>query len=567
MSSLLLLSGPSAGLRFEIVAEATLGRSPSCEIPLEDSKVSRRHAKVAVAEGQARITDLGSRNGTVVNGERIEGEAVLLPGDHIQVGDSTILFAPPAKASLIEKASDEIQTFPVEEVIPAVGAEAALYSSGISFLSATSETMILRRAAEELARAINAEKAAALMGGTEGLITASVIGAEKVEVPRALVRAALEHKETGRAGGVLCAPLAASGGLPFGILYAERPEPFTVEEQKIAAAMGRLAGEAFAAARSRTERDIPELNLLGSSRPFRKMLEQARRAAATTDQVVLHGELGTGKALVARYIHSRSTRGLGPLVTVDCRRAPNVVDEDLFGRPSGPGVPPLASALLRADQGTLLLQQVEGLPRAAAARLARFLLRKVAPALRGGEEPVDVRVIATSAAALPLLAAKGELEPELAKALAGMEIELIPLRDRKADVAGLFDLFAGRVARAWNKAPPFISPEARRLLAEYAWPGNVSELKQIAERLATLYSGTEVSALRLPPEVQEGEPLGKAKTLDEMVARLERDAIAEALREARGKKIRAAAILGISRPTLDKKIDDYQLSVEKVRKT
>jgi DNA-binding NtrC family response regulator len=447
-----------------------------------------------------------------------------------------------------------------------VAFEGALFSAGLSLLSSTSEAMVLRRAAEELARALSAEVGAALLGGGDGLMTASVIGAEQVEVPRLLVRASLERKETGCSGGVLCAPLTASGGLPFGILFAARPEPFGLEEQKIAAALGRLSGEALAAVRARAEGAVPALTLIGSSRPFRKMIEQARRAAAEVAPVVIYGENGTGKALMARYIHSRSGLALGPLVVVDCLRPPTAVEEELFGRPSGPGVPPLASALLRADTGTLLLQQIDGLPRPSAARLARFLSKKVAPALRGGEEPVNVRVIATTETPLPLLTAKGEFEQDLSRALAGMEIEQVPLRERKADVPALFELFMGQVGRAWHKAPPTLSPDSRKLLVDYAWPLNVRELKLIAERLATLYPGTEVSPLQLPPEVQEGGVLGKPKTLQQRVARLEKDAISEALRASRGKKIRAAAMLGISRPTLDKKIEDYQLSVERVRK-
>ncbi len=567
MPALLMITGPSAGLRYELNVEATLGRSPSCEIPLEDSKVSRRHAKIVLSAGQARITDLGSRNGTVVNGEKIEAEAVLLPGDRLQVGDSTILYEPASKASLGDRESpDEVASFPVEELLPAVGAEAALYSSGIGLLSATSEAMVLRRAAEELARGVSAEKTAALLGGSEGLLTAAVVGAPAVEVPRSLARAALERRETGRAGGVLCAPLAASGGVPFGILYAERPEPFTAEDQKIAAGLGRLAGEAFASVRARADRDRPPVLLAGGSRQFRKSLEQARRAAAGAEPVVLHGEPGVGKALTARYIHSRSGRALGPLVEVDCRQPNLTVDDELFGRPSGPGLPPLSSALLRADAGTLVLIHVELLSRSSARRLAGLISGTLAPARQGGEEPVDLRVIATLCEPVQLLVGKGELEQGLGKALAGSEIELLPLRERRGDVSVLFDLFTAQVARPLRREPPTLSVEARRLLAEYGWPGNVKELRLTAERLALLYAGSEVPAQRLPPEVHEGELGSKTKTLQERIAKLEREAIAEALREAKGKKIRAAALLGISRPTLDKKIEDYQLTVEKIRK-
>src|SRR3977135_495972 len=119
MPALLLLSGPAAGLRREVTGEVILGRSPSCDIPLEDSKVSRRHARIAIEQGTARVSDLGSRNGTVVNGEKIAREAWLLPRDGVQVADPPVLFEPPARAALTEREDPgELKSQPVEELLP-----------------------------------------------------------------------------------------------------------------------------------------------------------------------------------------------------------------------------------------------------------------------------------------------------------------------------------------------------------------------------------------------------------------------------------------------------------------
>ena len=131
MPALLLLSGPSAGLRHEVKGEVVIGRSPSCEIPLEDSKVSRRHVKIVIEDGQAKVTDLGSRNGTVVNGEKIEGEAVLLPGDRVQVGDTTVLYEPPTRAALTEKDGEgELSSQPIEELLAGGGRRGDLLHGG-----------------------------------------------------------------------------------------------------------------------------------------------------------------------------------------------------------------------------------------------------------------------------------------------------------------------------------------------------------------------------------------------------------------------------------------------------
>jgi DNA-binding NtrC family response regulator/pSer/pThr/pTyr-binding forkhead associated (FHA) protein len=567
MPALLLLSGPSAGLRYEVLAEATIGRSPSCEIPLpEDDQMSRRHARFAVVDAQVHLTDLGSRNGTVVNGERISGEVVLHPGDRVQVGKTTVLVEPPGAAALVGSSPSEARHLPIEEVLPHVGAEAALYSAGTALLGATSEAMVLRHVAEEALHALNADVAAALLGGIKGLLTAAVVGAPSVEVPRDMARAVLDHSEQGRSEQALCSPLVASGGQPFGLLYLERSEPpFTEADGQLAAMLGRLAGEAYVAVRSRMGGAPARVDMAGGSRPFRKVVELARRAAASAAPVVLSGEPGSGKSLCAGYIHSRSPRALGPLVRVDCRDATASLEEVLFGRSSGSGQPPVSSALLVADGGTLLLHHVEALPHAMAERLARLLARKTAPARQGGEEPVDFRLLVTTSAPLQVLAAKGQVEASLARQLAGIELEVPPLRERRADVPTLFEFFATRGARATRKGPPVLTPEARRLLVDYDWPHNVRELSLLAERLALVHAGSQLHALHLPPEIQQGSASPESLTLQERVTRLERDAIAEALRTAGGKKIVAARLLGISRPTLDKKIEDYGLTVARRR--
>jgi DNA-binding NtrC family response regulator/pSer/pThr/pTyr-binding forkhead associated (FHA) protein len=568
MPALLLLTGPSAGRRYEVASEVTIGRSPSCEIQVEDDKVSRRHAHIFVRDGQVWARDLGSRNGTLVNGERLQGEARLVPGDRVQVGETTAIYEPLSHAALAETVPLDASHVPIAEVLPHVGPEAALFSAGVALLGATSEAMVLRRLVDEALHALNADRAAALLGGQEGLLTAAVSGAASVEVPRTMASMALELKEVASTATALCAPLVAAGGMPFGLLFAACDEPrFSAKDLGVVAALGRMGGEAYAAMRSRAEEENAQVELVGTSRPFRRMLEQARRAAANPAPVVISGEIGTGKSLLARFIHAHSPRALGPWVAVDCRQPAAALEEILFGRASGPGHPPRSSALLRADGGTLLLQHAEGLTGAVVERLVRFLARKAAPTRQGGEEPVDLRLIATTSVPAQSLAAQGELDMALAMTLSGLEIEVAPLRERRADVLALFDHFSARAAVATRKSPPVLSSGARRLLVEYAWPQNVREMKLLSERLAPLYAGGEVQALRLPPEIQEGLAASEPRSLPQMVERLERSAILEALEASGGRKIRAAERLGISRPTLDKKIEEYAIPVEKSRRS
>jgi DNA-binding NtrC family response regulator len=347
---------------------------------------------------------------------------------------------------------------------------------------------------------------------------------DAVQIPDSLARGAMERGEAGALGGVAVGPLSSSVGAPFGLLFVERPEPFLPPDVRLLAQMGRLAGEAWTSARSHSPPSRPLPALVGQSLPFLKFLEDAVRTAGLEGPVVIHGEPGTGRSHAAASLHARARRAPGPLVEVDARE----------------GTSDVAALLLRADGGTLLIKNVDLHPAVQRERLLRHRDSGMAP---------DVRVIATSTAPLDA--------PE------AIQIGLPPLRERSQDVGALFDHFARAAPGARQGDPPRLTPDARRLLTGYPWPGNVRELQLVAERLASLYAGGKITALELPPEIQQGATGQVGRSLQAMVQRLERDAVSEALREAGGKKIRAAALLGISRPTLDKKIEDYSLMVEK----
>ena len=565
MPVLLLVTGPSAGKRFELQAELTLGRSPSCEIPLEDQRVSRRHAKLEWVDGQARVQDLGSRNGTLVNGERIDVPVVLLPGDRVQVGDTTVLYEPSSRAAVTESGGAGALAVPLEDLLAVVGGGDAALRAAVAVAGAGSEIQALRRAAEWL-RTTAGGRVAVLVGDPTELSTVVVAGGstEGVEIPRALLKAALERREVARVGGDLVAPLAAGEGAPWGVLFLRRGDPQEDREARLAAVAARLAGEQCVALRAVAPAPRAQVPV-GSSRSFRACLDALRRAAQGTGPVVIHGELGTGRRRLACHLHAQGDRPRAPCVVVDCTAPVAELEVELFGAPSGGGFPARRPAPVRADGGTLVLAGVEVLPRSLAERLVRFLQR-LGSASR--DERLDLRIVATARAPLEVLLGEGAVDPELAGLLSGTAVAVPPLRDRPGDVPVLLGAFTdGRT--------PNLSPDALRMLAQYAWPGNVRELEILAARLSLLYAGRDVTALLLPPEFQGGAAPqggrgqergeGVGQTLADRVSRLERDAISEALREAGGKKILAAQMLGISRPTLDKKISDYGLVVEKVK--
>ncbi len=557
MPALIAVNGPAAGVRFEFEGEAVIGRSPACEIALYDGKVSRRHARLRVDGARVFLLDLESRNGTLVNGSKVEREVALAPGDRIQTGEIQFVYEPhvaaahPSREGAIDAAPASAAVLGAEQVPVLVAATKSL-------LSAASPAAVLRRGLEEATRSLKADRGAAILpGGPDRPPEVAATLGGPIAQHRELVRAALERGEAAIAGEVIAAPL---GGVPaLGALVLERDRVFTVPERDLLAHLGRIAGEALAAARGRAPQPTPSQIdvIVGANRALRRALELARRAASSVHPVLLRGERGVGKALVARYLHERGPRREGPFVEIDCRLPREELSEVLFGRePDRPG------ALERADGGTVYLAEVsclgaelgEGVARALAARaVARLESERLRPA--------DFQIVAATAEELDARARAGGFDPDLLRRLSAQAVEVPPLRDRRSDVPLLAAHFAERCARALRREPPSFSAEALRKLEAHGWSGNVRELRNVIERLVHVApAGAEIGPEALPREVR-GLSLGPEARLAELVAQLERDAIAEALRRARGKKIKAAALLGISRPTLDKKILDYKLEV------
>ncbi len=550
MAALVFLSGPAAGLRHEVIAPLTIGRSRVCEIMLDDDKVSRHHARIDVSRGQLRLRDLDSRNGTRVNGQRIASEVVLLDGDRIQLGDSTARIELAPAVMTIDEPAD-LDRWSMESVLADSGADGAIHLDFMELLRVASEPVILRRAAAALAEKLGAPRVAAFLVGANGLAMTRVV-ASPVDVPRELISVALERDELLRAGRILCIPLVSSRGERLGAICAERCGEAIAGETRAAAVLGRLTAEALAAARERTHGGEPIL--IGTAAGFKRLVERAGRVALGDEAVSIFGEPGSGRSEMARYVHWHSTRSYGPLITVNC--ADDGSRDELFG--SG-GLMDSKSALSRADGGTLVLRHLELLKRPLAQRLARLLGARSVP-LRRGEQRFDVRTIVIGRNPLQVLADQRKIPRELAKALPGAKLDVPSLRERSTDVPLLFKFFARELCRQLGREPPRLSAEARRALMAYSWPSNVSELRLVAERLALLYPGLEVPVIRLPAEVLESGSRAGAPTLHGRIRAVERTAIAEALSAAGGKKIRAAEILGISRPTLDKKLRELHLA-------
>ena len=293
---------------------------------------------------------------------------------------------------------------------------------------------------------------------------------------------------------------------------------------------------------------------------MRALLEQAARAAAADGAVLITGERGTGKALLAQAMHRFSRRGDAAFVAVDCDTVP-----DLFAPPNGANgglpLPADPQSLWRsANRGTLLLEEIVALSPDSQGHLLSRLGKSNG---NGGAHPgrdTDVRLMATARSSLQGAVDEGRFRSELLQRLRGITIALPPLRERAEDVPALVTHFVQQVASRTGR-PVSITPSAMAGLSSYAWPGNVRELRQVVERAATLSPSGKLDRADFQVLVTDpGAPgAGGIYALRPQVDAVEREAIVRALAAARGTRREAAKLLQVSLRTLFYKLRRYGL--------
>ena len=239
----------------------------------------------------------------------------------------------------------------------------------------------------------------------------------------------------------------------------------------------------------------PPLPMIGSSAAMGDLRNRIDKVAPTDAAVLILGELGTGKEMVARALHAGSRRSLAPLITLDCAAIPDsLIEQELFGQDrSGHGQS--GGLLEAADGGTLFLDQVGELPFSAQGRLLRYLANGEAqPGPAGAGAMANVRFIAASHLDLRQLAENGRFREDLYYRLNVVSLTVPPLRDREQDILELADHLLAQVCGLLGKPPLRFTGEARDAIAAYRWPGNVRELENIVERAAILCDGAEIDA-------------------------------------------------------------------------
>ncbi|NOZ77799.1 MAG: sigma-54-dependent Fis family transcriptional regulator [Acidobacteria bacterium] len=299
--------------------------------------------------------------------------------------------------------------------------------------------------------------------------------------------------------------------------------------------------------------------IIGSSRAIAQVREQAVRVAPTDASVLLRGESGTGKGMLAREIHRLSKRAAGPFVDVNCASIqPQLAESEIFGHERGAftGAHARKPGLLEvANGGTLFLDEVADLDLQAQAKVLKALEDRTFRRVGGVRQlPVDVRIIAATHRNLEEMIDEGTFRRDLFYRLNVFPILIPPLRERLEDLDDFTGYFIATLNPLTGSSVTGVSAQARDLLLRYSWPGNVRELRNVLERAIILAGRGQITARHLPRNLADGRDAVLRPLAD-----IEREHIVNVLRSTGGNIKRAASILGISRSTLYEKLKRYNI--------
>ena len=581
-----------------------VGRHEQNDLTLDDAQVSRRHAEIVPAGGGWEVRDLGSRHGTLVNGEKVASR-LLVDGDCIQLGQVLLEFHEGDEPQHIVHQQTTSAEPPLSD--QADRRLRLLYDVSQAIKNAGDTEALLDRLLDTVVEVLGCERALVGLGDAERGVVQHVVLARgagprgEVVISRAVLQATLVRREAllvrnSSRGATprtmlqehICSAMAVplgSGTRPLGFLYVDdrrHAERFSTQDLEFLAALGHLLAAALESAeRYQRVAALAEAasgagataELVGKSLAMVALRAQVTRyAPAAHAHVLIRGESGSGKELVARALHAASPRAERPFVTLNCAAIPEaLLESELFGHEPGAFTGALKAKrgkFALAHGGTLFLDEIGDLALPAQAKLLRALQEGEIQPL-GGERTlrVDVRVVSATHKDLGVEMEARRFREDLYYRLNVVEIEVPPLRARDGDVSLLAGMLLQRAAASMGKRLAGLTPTALAALERHHWPGNVRELRNELERAAINAEGPWVDADALSPRLGSARPSPArpgGKSLAERFAELEpteRQLVEAALAEAQGNLSEAARLLGITRIMIKRRVDRFGIQV------
>ena len=304
-------------------------------------------------------------------------------------------------------------------------------------------------------------------------------------------------------------------------------------------------------------RDVPHHGIVGQSPAIKEVFNAVQKVASSAATVLISGESGVGKELVARAIHYSGPRAAAPFVAVNCGAIPEqLVESELFGHVKGAftgAVEPRVGFFQTAHGGAIFLDEISELSAATQVKLLRVLQdRKVLVVGSSQPREVDVQIMAATNKDLATLVQQGQFRDDLFFRVSVINIEVPPLRERGDDILLLTNHLATKLARAAGKQPLSFSNDALEALKGYGWPGNVRELENFVQRLVVMGNGQTIEVADLPAAMRFR--LNPGQRLRRTLAEVERSYIEDVLASVSGNKTKAAELLDIDRKTLREKL-------------
>jgi transcriptional regulator with GAF, ATPase, and Fis domain len=644
LARLVVVEGPDAGREFELpMRGGAVGRGDGSLVLLTDPTVSRQHGMIELRDGALCWVDDSGRARTLINGAPVTVRP-LEAGDEIVLGSTRLIYLPVDGVALTQASSHVTMEVGSRQLM-------ALSAGDAGDLRARRQLAALAQLGDRLRAEASAGRDAAARAACDAALTA--LGAHRafvlsapppgqagrgrvapvaaamapgettqLQAPAELVDKVVGARQvvTAETGGraLIAAPVHGGADDVIGILWVDRRgAPWDQTDTLAAGCLAHLTGAAWvgADARDQLARRADALDeqlngpptdadFVGRSAAAQRVIAFVHRVGPSDATVLLGGESGSGKEMVARAIHRASRRAKGPCVAVNCAAlTDSLIESELFGHEKGAftgATDKKAGRFEMADRGTLFLDEVGELPLGLQTKFLRVLEERRFERV-GGQRAldVDVRVVAATNRDLAEMVRRGTFREDLYYRLSVIHIEVPPLRDRPDDVPLLAEFFLARFRSQAARRISGFAPDAIAAMTRYAWPGNVRELRNAVERAVVLGDREQIIAPDLPPQVLAAAaapprarpspptpPLGSnsvalpAVTIDPLplpapppppppaaprppparsLRELEKQGILAALAATGGNKAQAAAILEIDRSTLYKKLKDYDI--------